>query len=596
MRLRLGMAPKGSKPKSKQKSPQASARRQTVTAKPQNRSQNRRGSRRNPLWFPLISGTLQSTQPQGTLDVVWLHPQNFPNTPYSSACENFSNRRESYWEFRVEITTATTTGVRIAAVTITDPTFNGELDPPMVWSMLANGNGAMVTTQGSGRRHTLRPPRATLTLSNGPLPEGSKLGFSLGAFCLYCLDPPFGITTGSLNYTVLARVSVTGHGAAPGFLNWAATPVDPYNPTPPPHPTPGQTIDWQMIITPGGSDRNGFPHQWTIPHSGGAWLAGGVYLGFPNPGGAPPTYNNKVPPSDEGQGQAYLATPTPTGPGPLIGAVYTSTTQFGTWQASYGLHAQPTYFAVFWHPSGFVYLIGFQDFEDAKNQAIGNTGAVRRNSELAPRYSGTIYIDNIFGHGAPSTGNITVSFCLAWKSPQATPVYKGTFTTLTGDSVAPMSLALQDNLPPWANQPATQEASALTSPASAEAHSLNWRTYNPSSQPSSLMVRPPTHSSQQQTSGSETSPPSPPLTTPNNSEQSQISPAEPLLNPQAMGTMLDLLTRQFSQMLQNLGSFSNLPNPPTASSQHSQSTSESPESLIDFDSEPEPPSDDSEVD
>lgn len=265
--------------------------------------------------------------------------------------------------------TASTTGCRCAVMVLPDPSYEGGLTTEMVWGAVMNRRGTMVDSCGNTSRRTrFRVNGSTTLLSNAAPPTGNMMGYSDGVLVTWCLQPPVGITENVyLDAAILCRVNMQCHNPVPGFLQ---SQVQIFQR--PPEQTPGREPDWAFVvkdITQHGfeSDALMVNTAWCLNHVGDAWLAGGYYFQFASVGDSAPAEVFGV---------------------PEYGAVYTSTYKFNNWETNTGWQADPLYFATFRSPiSGTITLIGFTNFEWAKNQAAGWTGNVPSNTELCIKYA-----------------------------------------------------------------------------------------------------------------------------------------------------------------------------------------------------------------
>lgn len=340
--------------------------------------------------------SINANMPPGPIGKMLLHPTNFPGTPYASNCQNFTHRIERRWEVDIEVTTAANTGFRAAVVLLADPQLiDNPLPSGMIWSAVLSGQGAMMTSTGTGRsRQRLTLPMSTIRLSNAAMPpfSTSVVGFSSGYLTVHLLDPPIGITgDSSVRVTVLARVDLTVQGPMSGFMIWSAT-----HEAPGPDPTPSATFTITVKVAAAQMPLN--------DHVASAWLAGGYYLKFPD---APSQMNN-----GKWDGECWAM------------AVYTCSHQGVNWQDNYSSPTEPSYYVVWREPgSATTQLIGFVSYEDAKNQADGHTGMIGGQKELCIMYrSGTAPNWNQRWEGL--SDNTVMSFNLVHKGGNAWPIWK----------------------------------------------------------------------------------------------------------------------------------------------------------------------------
>lgn len=443
------MAPNGNKrpTKAKKKAPQPSSKPRSTTNRrstPPSQPRRRRSTPRACNWFTVTEGTLNGGTRPGVLEEIWLHPQNFPNTPFGASCSNHTHRREHHWEFRMYITTASTTGVRLAITALTDPTYQGGITASAVWALVANGTGSYMDSTGRGQRGYLAIRGSTTSLSNAVPPGQNWTGFASGCAIVYLLQAPVGITeTTSITYTLLARVSWAPLNPLPGFLTSQGE--TPFNPTPPPQPTPGQPADWALWIQSSSSNytlgqRDQMPPLYVLNHTGDAWLAGGYYFAFP-----PQPTNNTLATGTSGttinvqfRGTAGNFT---------TARVYNADTMITDWVNNFQQLGSPHYFVIYRGAiSGTYSLVGFSNYEQAKRMADGDTGAVASGQQLALDYLAYPSWLRLLGHEIPitSSGNVILRFTTVYTSPTATKhqLYSSLPNTSTG--LTPLSLDVPD--------------------------------------------------------------------------------------------------------------------------------------------------------
>lgn len=353
---------------------QGGSRQRTNPPPPQNKAANRRRRRQpknkaptqnkaprrakprmpgvNP-WFLLGEFKVSSSQAPGPLEEILLHPTEFPTSPYATQTAHHTHRREKHWQLEIQVTTATNTGFRAAAILLPDPQMvTRNIPPGLIWSAVLNGTGAMMSSTGTGHtRAKLRVPQTTGLLSNAPPPGPNWTGFAAGSLIIYLLDPPIGLTgTSEVNITILARVDMDLVGPMAGFSAWAAQ-VDP-KPGP-----PGPGGSWVINV----SD----PEQSMAvnDHVGSAWLAGGYYWRLDN---TRPSW---------AKGELW------------VGGVYKASHAAKDWQDNYAQRKTPIYFVIWREPgSETTQVVGFENLRDAKNQADGHTGSVPPQAECCLYY------------------------------------------------------------------------------------------------------------------------------------------------------------------------------------------------------------------
>lgn len=353
------------------------------------------------LWWLAGQFQLSANSKTGPLELIVLHPTSFPATPYSSACAHHTHRTERRWELSVEVTTATTTGARVAVFALPDPDWNpGHIGVEMVWAACMNGMGAMAAVTATGR-HASRFVLATSTqrLSNALPPTGNYLGYAAAVLVVYLLEPPMALTgSGALTVTVMARVDVTVHNPVPGFLQFTQQP-------PAPGPTPGPVQSSWAIQLPSGKVSTTIGSTWQNSHTASAWLAGGIYLRLP---GTKPTATSDV----------YI-----TGK-PRGFTVYTISVATKNWHNNDSQQETPQYFTLWYEPGSSVcQVVGFNTPENAINQARKQTGLIPHGAECCLIYSGTVQAwSNYFV--LPSTGAASISFVEYMATDYSVDVYK----------------------------------------------------------------------------------------------------------------------------------------------------------------------------
>lgn len=367
----------------------------TLTRKPkgQTRSKQTRPRRVKPRglnlpWFLLGEFAVTADTPPGPLETLLLHPTEFPETPYATACSHHTHRTEHYWEFQTQVTTAANTGLRAALVLLPDPRLDpNQLTSNLAWSAILAKQGAMMTSTGQGvTTSRLHAPPTTTLLSNAAPPQGtgSWVGFAMGSVCIYLLDSPIGLTSNSkVTITVLARPHLTVHYPLTGFVAWTTSHVQ---------PTP-QGVGWSMTIEdPATNEIN------TNSHTASASLAGGCYWRLDN---TRPSWCK----------------------GPLwCFAIYTCDHQGVDWQDNDSQSHEP-HFYVIWRETGSTttQVVGFAQFRDARNQVDGYYLQVPHAAELCISYqSATVHYDQRW---AGLTAGSLVSFTLVYKHPSSYQIW-----------------------------------------------------------------------------------------------------------------------------------------------------------------------------
>lgn len=209
-----------------------------------------------------------------------------------------------------------------------------------------------------------------------PPANGNMLGYSDAVLVLWLLQPPIALGEESkINVMVMARCNMQGHNPVPGYL---LTQLPSLSPKPPDRPATGQKPTWILrggTAGPlGNTDMTNSEYgNWAAWHTGDAWLGGGWYFNFVNA-------HNTVPTLSGTKGVSILGEP-------RWGAVYIMSDKSPEWETNRQHKAVPKYFAAFLSPiSRWVYLVGFTNFEWAKNQAAGLTGLVPADVELCITY------------------------------------------------------------------------------------------------------------------------------------------------------------------------------------------------------------------
>lgn len=379
----------------------------------------RRRSNAGP-WFLMSEFHVNASMAPGPIGKLLLHPTMFPNTPYQSQCSNHTHRREHGWDIDIQVTTAASTGFRAAVVILADPQFvDTPLPNSMIWSAVLSNQGAMMTSTGTGMSRTrLQVPAVTTRLSNASIPAGASsiVGFSAGYLTVHLLDPPIGITgDSSVRVTVLGRVKLTVEGPMSGFLQWTT------NHGGAPHPAPGPTSAW--TVKPVAPNKT-MP---TNDHIGSAWLAGGFYLKMPTS-----SQSNWMEASWSGTVMVF--------------GVYTCSHQGVDWQDNRSETFEPNYYVMWQEPGSWVcQVVGFVDYNDAKNQADGHTGMIGGGKELCLRYHNgrDPQWDQRF-EGVTAGQDIT--FTLVYKGSRAWEYWKSNNTS--NFAAGPGAVGARATLPP----------------------------------------------------------------------------------------------------------------------------------------------------
>lgn len=370
------------------------------------------------IWWLMGQFQVSSTTPSGPLELMVLHPTTFPGTPYAAMCMHHTHRIEHRWELNIEITTATTTGARVAVFALPDPDWNpGTIPPEMVWGSCLNGMGTLATVTGTGQhRSRFVMTTSTRRLSNAVPPTSNYLGYAAAVIVVYLLEKPIALTsTGALTITVMARVSMQVVNPIPGFLAFATAPMP--GPGPEPHPT---TAAWSIQIANSKATTN-IPSTWYNSHTGSAWLAGGIYLKLPD---TRPTSGD------------YIVSGNPRG-----FTVYTLTVNATNWHNNRGTTRTPKYFTTWYEPlSSVCQIVGFEQLENAINQAKGETGLIPSGVESCLIYSGTPKSWSTY-FTLNVTGANTIGFVEHTTTSKSAPVYP-----TTAYEVAQRGLPV--NLPP----------------------------------------------------------------------------------------------------------------------------------------------------
>lgn len=174
-------------------------------------------------WFVLYTKDVRATDSTGVLFSSILHPVLFPATPYYARCVNFTHRVERRWEFEIMITAALTTGIRVAAVPIDDPSPTPNMSAEIAYQQVANGRAALAAVSGTVDTKARIPMvSSTARLSNSsPMALSSLVGFSSGTIFLFLLDTPMGVSDAAVvKVTLLGRVSLSEQGPFTGFMSY----------------------------------------------------------------------------------------------------------------------------------------------------------------------------------------------------------------------------------------------------------------------------------------------------------------------------------------------------------------------------------------
>lgn len=371
----------------------------------------------------------------GPLEIILLHPTTFPNTPYNTQCQHHTHRREHLWEVDIRVTTAANTGFRASVLFLADPRLIGkQLPADIIWSAVLNHTGAIATSTGTGStKARFHVPSTTPLLSNAYIPDGAGAnvtGFAAGTVVVYLLDPPIGITGNShVIVTVLARVKLTQVGPITGYMNWTtqSSPGPGPGPVPPPQPT-----QEGFRLSVGGSQ--------IIPlnaHSASAWLAGGCYWKLP-----------------EAPGADFK--------GEILGfSVYQIVNHAAyNWMDNDRTEKTPRYLVTWEEPGSAIHqVVGFENYNDAKNQADGETGLVPHGAECciiynwadvkwAERFQGMTDASTDMNFQLVYRSSQAVSW---WKQPAARKVFPPRGSQLPATSPAPTGRTAGYSL----NQPST---------------------------------------------------------------------------------------------------------------------------------------------
>lgn len=402
----------------------------------QRRPQGRRVTRPAPVtnfttpWFVAASGSITPRSPAGVLMQAQMHPASFPETPYSRACHDFTQRVERRIQLQLRCTTATTTGCRIACVVINDPTWNDQ-EPTydLVQSMVANGRGCEFTVTGTQTFQRNFHVETTTRLLSNAMSAGNTTGISCGVVVVYLLSPPIALAgDGAFNWSLQMQVVLDLHGPTAGFMEFAQS----GNITPSPAVT-----SWSLVLTKDAAAQ-AIHSNWWNSHSGSAWLAGGCYIRFPS---TQPTTEDVV---------------TITGT-PCLFAVYQCNAATRGWMNNDSKVDVVAYIVTWEEPSSSVQQwVGFRpgDLKYAQAQAVGHTGAIPHGKEMCARYQtlNNVKWSDIFALPATQGGlthtwgnedRVVISFTLVYSCKYTKPVYGSDRTVMNMAQWAEAQAALQ---------------------------------------------------------------------------------------------------------------------------------------------------------
>lgn len=347
-----------------------------------------------------------------------LHPTTLPITPYASRTANCTHRVELAWQIRVFITTAATTGARVALLALPDPTHATQLTEDMVWAATCNGRGTMVEATGNYQRtasFTLQT--STRVLSNArPTGNDNYLGYSSATLIAWCLQPPIGIGDANieLKCTIMARCHLQCLNPIPGFgLAQLGIGDDATRPHGPPA--------WKITrMTSKISDTmtmadSGEP--WCKSHTGNIILAGGYYFDFWNHGAKAPTGGSSTVGGSTGTSKGITIQGEP-----CSGCVYTCTSGFPPWQTNRRANVVPKYFCITRSPvTGVCFMVGFATLDPACAQASNAWASIPPSAELCIRYDKAPTWGQF--HPMNATGEMDLVFYEVFRVPGASPVY-----------------------------------------------------------------------------------------------------------------------------------------------------------------------------
>lgn len=359
-----------------------------------------------------------------------MHPASFPETPYSRACHDFTQRVERKIQLQLRCTTATTTGCRIACVVINDPTWNDQ-EPTyeLVQSMVANGRGCEFTVTGTQTFQRNFHVETTTRLLSNAMSGGNTTGISCGVVVVFLLSPPVALAgDGTFNWSLQMQVVLDLHGPTAGFMEFAQS----GNVVPSPAVT-----SWSLTLTKAAADAN-IPENWWNSHTASAWLAGGCYIRFP---AAQPTTEDTI---------TFTGTP-------CLYAVYQCNAATRGWMNNDSQVGVVGYIVTWEEPSSSVQQwVGFRpgDLKYARAQAVGHTGAIPHGKEMCARYqtlNNTKWID-IFAlpttnggltHTWGNEDRVVISFTMVYSCKYTKPVYTADKTVMNMAQWAEAQAALQ---------------------------------------------------------------------------------------------------------------------------------------------------------
>lgn len=303
-------------------------------------------------FFEVFKTTLSSTSQQGVLFSSIMHPVFFPNTPYFSSTVNFTHRVEHSWDWKVMITTASFTGVRVAVIPIDDPSPNAEINSQIAFQQVAAGRAAVATSTGTtDKSSSVTSVGSTMRLSNAVPRQGgdSWLGFANGSVFVYLLDAPIGMSANALlQVTVLARPRLTVSGPFVGFITAEA-------------PAPPGSVVTLQVTTPSSTDIT------TTYHYQGLELDAGYYMDW---------YKNKAPTTDGSWSGKFT-----------LNSVYQCDQTTTGWTNVAATAGKPTFFVPFASGND-VLLVGFIDLKQAYTFCL-SPSAVTKGAAYSITQSGS---------------------------------------------------------------------------------------------------------------------------------------------------------------------------------------------------------------
>lgn len=261
----------------------------------------------------------------------------FPDTPYFTRSFNHTHRVEESWEFEILITAATTTGVRVAAIPVDDPTPRPVMNRTIAFQQVANKRAAIASVTGT-RDSQARVPMVgtTVRLSNARPPFRSSLvGFAVGSIFLFLLDHPIGIEdTTKIFVTLLARVRLRLFGPFTGFLAFEVKPP----------------VSQNALLRFSDVTKN---RQFITHPAGSGYLDANRYLAV---------YDNGIPLDKEG---AKWVTP------PVVGEIYTAVVPSSNqWFNVNDSVLRPIYYTVADLGGGDSVFVGFEDLHQARTFVV----------------------------------------------------------------------------------------------------------------------------------------------------------------------------------------------------------------------------------